>query len=212
MCEVASVPFFDRDFVTAYPRVVMRSPIAATLLLLLMTLDRPCHPPVVAFGADTDIDSASSSSIIIGGYLPDYRDYVDVNSTAVYLTDMMLFSLTPSTILQEYSDPPKIGEDETRDGDRRGGGGGCCLSSRHYDTMRRARSYEREERRRRRRGRATRIATIADVDYDEDEDNENDIRILVTIGGGGRSDGFRDVVLGEEGYINRFVMGMVRLW
>ena len=61
---------------------------------------------------------------VLSGYLPDYRSYINVNATAIHLTDLMLFSVTPETILSND---------------------GCCLSSDHYDLIRKARSYKMEE-------------------------------------------------------------------
>ena len=61
---------------------------------------------------------------VLSGYLPEYRSYINVNATAIYLTDIMLFSVTPETIISHD---------------------GCCLSSDHYDLIRKARSYKMEE-------------------------------------------------------------------
>jgi hypothetical protein len=147
------------------------------------------------------------SPFVIAGYLPDYRDYVDVNESAVLLTDVMLFSLTPESIFLRY--PSSSGGGMTGGGAEGTGGGGCCLSSRHYDKIRKARSHGREQRRRRRRRRTT---TVDDDDDDDDDDDGEGIRILVTIGGGGRSEGFRDVVSGTRQFQRRFIGGMVQLW
>jgi hypothetical protein len=146
------------------------------------------------------------SPFVIAGYLPDYRDYVDVNESAVLLTDVMLFSLTPESIFLRYPSSSGGGMTGGGAGGTGGtGGGGCCLSSRHYDKIRKARSHGREQRRRRRRRRTN------TVDDDDDDDDEG-IRILVTIGGGGRSEGFRDVVSGTRQFQRRFIGGMVQLW
>ena len=132
------------------------------------------------------------SPFVIAGYLPDYRDYVDVNESAVLLTDVMLFSLTPESIFLRYPSSSSGGAT----------GGGCCLSSHHYDTIRNARSHGRERRRRRRQ----------QTTEDDDDDDDESIRILVTIGGGGRSEGFRDVVSRTRQFQRRFIGGMVQLW
>jgi hypothetical protein len=200
----------------------LRSLLAALVLLLMIAIDRPFHsPPIIPIGAayaaealppahhhsphderrKSDDDGSTTGQVVtvVAGYLPDYRDYVNINASSIFLTDIMLFSITPETIFHEYS-PHVRGEG----GGGGGGGGKCCLSSRHYATMRRARSYGKEERRRRRR----RSSTIA---ANSSSDDEN-IRILVTIGGGGRSEGFREVVMGNEEYQSRFTRGMVQLW
>ena len=123
---------------------------------------------------------------IVGGYLPDYRSYINVNSTAIYLTDIMLFSLTPESILQ-YDAAIKSGGDTPSDDNT---SGGCCLSSHHYEQIRKAKSYKREQQLHQR-------------------DNVNDLRLLLTVGGGGRSNGFADFVVNRQ---NEFVNGLVQLW
>ena len=50
--------------------------------------------------------------IVIAGYLPDYRSYININATAPYLTDLILFSLIPHS--------------------QRGMLGGCCLNDHHF--------------------------------------------------------------------------------
>jgi len=125
--------------------------------------------------SDSSEEAAASSSFVIAGYLPDYRSYIDVNATAMHLTDLMLFSLTPeSIILRTSSSSP---------------GEGCCLSSDHYDQIRKARAYKRERRRR----------------------SSERIRLLITVGGAGRSDGFRDVVTGKPQIQRQFLKNLVQL-
>ena len=114
-------------------------------------------------------DDANGASFVIAGYLPDYRAYINVNATAIHLTDLMIFSLTPESILQSSSSP-------------------CCLSSDHYDKIRKARSYKREQQ------------------------HSKQIRLLLTVGGGGRSNGFRDVVTGNSQMQRQFIKRLVQLW
>ena len=54
---------------------------------------------------------------VVGGYLPDYRAYINVNATAPFLTDLILFSIQPS-------------------------GDGCCLDENHYRLAREAQAYK----------------------------------------------------------------------
>jgi hypothetical protein len=63
--------------------------------------------------------------LIISGYLPDYRSYINVNASSMYLTDIMLFSLSPETLM--------------------GTSDGCCISKDQYDLIREARSYKMEQ-------------------------------------------------------------------
>ena len=55
---------------------------------------------IVTVRASTRALDKDDAPFIVGGYLPDYRSYINVNSTAIHLTDIMLFSLTPESILQ----------------------------------------------------------------------------------------------------------------
>ena len=59
---------------------------------------------------------------IVAGYLPDYRSYINVNATAPFLTDLLLFSIQPpaSTKLD----------------------GSCCLGEDHYQIAREAQAYK----------------------------------------------------------------------
>lgn len=88
----------------------------------------------------------STRSQVIAGYLPDYRSYINVNNTAILLTDLILFSLEPSP-------------DGTLEGR-------CCLGSSHYQLAREARSYRAEA-------------------------SKGSLKIWLTVGGAGRSEGFR---------------------
>ena len=65
--------------------------------------------------------SQSSDDFIVAGYLPEYRSYINVNNTAILLTDLILFSLEPNTL---------------------GAFGGCCLDDSHYKIAREARAHK----------------------------------------------------------------------
>ena len=147
------------------------------LLLLVLLI-------VTVIRASTRALDKDDAPFIVGGYLPDYRSYINVNSTAIHLTDIMLFSLTPESILQ-YDAAIKSGDTPSDDNS-----GGCCLSSHHYEQIRKAKSYKREQLQQRR-------------------DNVNNLRLLLTVGGGGRSNGFADFVVDFQ---NEFVNGLVQLW
>ena len=60
----------------------------------------------------------------IGGYLPDYRFYIDANATAAKLSDLILFSLQPN----------KNGVDFP-----------CCFDNHHYEIARKAATYKQEQ-------------------------------------------------------------------
>ncbi|GKY91287.1 hypothetical protein MPSEU_000101200 [Mayamaea pseudoterrestris] len=64
---------------------------------------------------------------ILGAYLPDYRDYIQVNHSAPFLTDLYLFSAAPADIM---------GDKQLDD---------CCLNENHYRTARHARAFKAEQ-------------------------------------------------------------------
>ena len=155
------------------------------LALLLFATMRFLLLLLIVTAARTRALDKDDAPFIVGGYLPDYRSYINVNSTAIYLTDIMLFSLTPESILQ-YDAAIKSGGDTPSDDNS----GGCCLSSHHYEQIRKAKSYKREEQLQQR-------------------DNVNDLPLLLTVGGGGTSNAFADFVVNHQ---NEFVNGLVQLW
>ena len=112
--------------------------------------------------------SNADNEFIIAGYLPDYRASINLNATLLHLTDVMLFSLTPASVVA-------------------GGGSSCCLSKEHFALVRKARSYKLEK---------TKLSSI---------------RILITIGGGGRSDGFADIVSGSSNTRHSFLHRIVKI-
>jgi len=119
--------------------------------------------------------SSAEDDFVVGGYLPDYRTYININATAPHLTDLMLFSLTPESVLQFAS--PESGK----------GSEVCCLSSDHYELIRKAKSYKREQKK------------------------DENLRLIVTVGGGERSKGFVDVVIGSTHLQEKFVKGLVKV-
>jgi hypothetical protein len=151
------------------------------LVLAIITSLYPRLRLVVSATAVDDVNVvADNESFVVGGYLPDYRGYISVNSTAIHLTDLMLFSLTPESILRRYSDETVS---TTNQGD-----GGCCLTSEHFDLTRKARSYKKEHR------------------------PTKKIRILVTVGGGGRSSGFKELATGGAKVQRQFIKALIDLW
>lgn len=76
----------------------------------------------------------------ISGYIPDYRFYINLNNTAPFLTDLILFSVDPFMR--------------------------CCLHKDQYTIARKARAFK--------------------------EENEGSLNLWLSVGGGGRSDGFLD--------------------
>lgn len=61
--------------------------------------------------------------LIIAGYLPEYRSYINVNNSAPFLTDLILFSVAP---------------------DNQGKISSCCLESRHFEQARQARDHKKK--------------------------------------------------------------------
>ena len=150
------------------------------LVLVLITSLFPINTPrQLASAAE---DGAAVEPFVVAGYLPDYRDYINVNATAIHLTDLMLFSLTPESILVRYYSGDIILPSSPNQNVE------CCLSSEHFDTARKAKSYKQQYQ-----------PTM-------------NIRILVTIGGGGRSNGYRNIVTGSAKVQRQFIKGLVQLW
>lgn len=89
-----------------------------SFLLRLTTL-------VVAFTLSLRHVNAHQDDFSVAAYLPDYRFYINVNATAYFLTDLILFSIQPS-----------LSDDLSK---------GCCLSKDHYRIARQARAYKREQ-------------------------------------------------------------------
>lgn len=143
---------------------------------LLCLANRP--PRYVVSAAD---EVAVVEEFVVAGYLPDYRAYINVNSTTLHLTDMMIFSLTPDSILRRYSDDDSFSLSPNQSGR-------CCLSSEHFDLTRKARAYKQEHQ------------------------PTEQIRILVTVGGGGRSNGFHELVTGSGKLQRQFIQALVDLW
>ena len=65
---------------------------------------------------------------------------------------------------------------------------GCCLSEKHYALLREARSYKLLEQ------------------------SKSRLRLLITIGGGGRSDGFGSIVTGSSSTKRHFLEELTKLW
>lgn len=64
----------------------------------------------------------TNADLIVAGYLPEYRSYINVNNTATLLTDLILFSIDPNG---------QTGDLE----------GQCCLDASHYKLAREARVH-----------------------------------------------------------------------
>ena len=64
---------------------------------------------------------------------------------------------------------------------------GCCLSENHYLLLRKARSYKFEQ-------------------------TKSRLRLFITIGGGGRSDGFGSIVTGSPSDRHQFLLGLIKIW
>lgn len=88
------------------------------------TNESPDSDAPQAFTTTTTTSSEDISPLIIAGYLPEYRSYINVSEAAVHLTDLILFSIEPN-----------------EDG---GIEGSCCLDEGHYRVGREAREYKQQ--------------------------------------------------------------------
>ena len=68
----------------------------------------------------------ANADLVVAGYLPDYRAYINVNNTATLLTDLILFSIDPTV---SKNDVVNLGVDQ------------CCLDQSHYRLAREARKH-----------------------------------------------------------------------
>eukprot|EP00978_Attheya_sp_CCMP212_P021644 scaffold63488_cov51-Attheya_sp.AAC.3 len=103
-------------------------------------------------------------TMVIGGYMPDYRSSMDMTSAALNMTDLILFSVSPDS-------------DGSIDGT-------CCLNKDIYKKAREARTKKSE--------------TIKDSHGVTNESYGDDLKIWVSVGGGGRSDGFGSIARDER--------------
>ena len=103
---------------------------------------------VLLASALTHHAAADGDRLSVAGYLPDYRFYIDLNQTALFLDDLYLFSI--------QIDPSK-GPNMLKDA--------CCLSKDHYNKAQQASTYKQQL-------------------------SGRPLQNWVTLGGGGRSDGF----------------------
>ena len=92
-----------------------RKPVLSTISVLLALFSGIFHGVLA-------VTSQQHNDFVIAAYFPDYRTYIDVNKPAKYMTDLILFSISPSTS-GKISDAP------------------CCLQPVHYFMAKEARSY-----------------------------------------------------------------------
>jgi hypothetical protein len=89
-----------------------------SLLLLCWTL---LFLPALGQEVEEDANNNNHQPLVVAGYLPDYRSTsTNINASAPYLTDLLLFSIQPHS---------------------RGMIGGCCLNPSHYEIARQAKKY-----------------------------------------------------------------------
>jgi GH18 family chitinase len=108
----------------------------------------------------------STADLEVAGYLPDYRFYINMNQTALHLTDLYLFSMEIN---------PNLGERMLH---------GCCLDRDHFAKAEQAAMYKKEM-------------------------TGKDLRRWVTLGGGGRSEGFR--LLKDQEILGQFIKAIKSL-
>jgi hypothetical protein len=73
------------------------------------------------------IECKATEDFVVGAYLPEHRDYIQVNQSAPFLTDLHLFSAAPGE---------KMGEKQLNN---------CCLNDHHYNIARQAKAYKAEQ-------------------------------------------------------------------
>jgi hypothetical protein len=104
-------------------RIVLELRMAATathdIKLIRMMRSQRSRPWILLLVLLLHFVTSCHAQFTIGGYLPDYRSYINVNATAPHLTDLILFSIQP-----HY----------------RGMVGGCCLDTSHYQLGRDAKA------------------------------------------------------------------------
>jgi hypothetical protein len=69
------------------------------------------------------VAAEKDENLVVAGYLPEYRFYINLNNTAKHLTDLILFSMTPN-------DEGEVGT--------------CCLDSHHFEQARQTRANKQE--------------------------------------------------------------------
>jgi chitinase len=87
------------------------SKLSSMFVLLLLTV------------SSCNVFARADNDLVIAGYLPEYRTYINVNNTAPYLTDLILFSIEPNGATGRLM------------------GGQCCLDASHYKLAREARAH-----------------------------------------------------------------------
>jgi len=124
-----------------------------------------------SYDSEKDALLSPSSSFAIAGYLPDYRFYINVNETAPYLTDLMLFSVSPPAT---FSASTKLTQS-------------CCLDEGKFEVAREARAYKLRQ-----------------------NPQGPKLKLWVTVGGGGRSNGFASLWKNEK-QLGLFIQALIRL-
>ena len=161
-----------------------------TFVFLLIALSFATTTMVVGRGEEdkpppptTTTTTTRNSEIVIAGYLPDYRSYINLNATAPYLTDLILFSLIPHS--------------------QRGILGGCCLNDHHYQQAHEAQAYKKQQR----------ATTALSGHQPSTHSDIGSLRIWVTVGGGGadRSEPFAKVAADPKKR-KRLIDSLKRLW
>ena len=74
-------------------------------------------------GKPQTANAETQKNLIVAGYLPDYRFYINLNAASIFLTDLIIFSIAPN----------KDGSIDNA----------CCLDKHHYEKAREAREYKR---------------------------------------------------------------------
>lgn len=160
------------------------NPVKSIFLALLLEGTGPFrfhHSLGVSALPDGTHDATEDAPFVVAGYFPDWRKDMDLNATALHLTDLMLFSLMPEAV--PGYDPEKFfGPSQFYKGEN------CCLFSDHYDVARKAKAYKKEQ-----------------------QPDKQELRTLVTLGGDMRSQAFGKLVFGKEEGQDHFLEALVQL-
>ncbi len=132
------------------------------LFCIILSIINSCGNATTTTTTVSSQEEQQTDDFVIAGYFPDYKSYLDVNNPAKYMTDLILFSISPSV-------SGKISDSQ------------CCLEKVHYFKAREARTF-----------------------------NPN-LKIFVSVGGGGRSESFAELLSNKDGR-TILVNELIELW
>mmetsp|Transcript_16808 Transcript_16808/g.36569 ORF Transcript_16808/g.36569 Transcript_16808/m.36569 type:complete len:417 (+) Transcript_16808:46-1296(+) len=161
----------------------------------------PSSPYILIGAAQASVAAAPHGAqqqqhpaLIVSGYLPDYRSYINLNVTSDHLTDIILFSIQP------------------RDDGTVEGTDVCCLGETHYDMGRAARQYRRRRQQKQQKQQQQYVTgtTRSGSDGHGTKSMGEGLRLFVSVGGAGRSDAFA-AIASDDGRRSAFIANLVAL-